>query len=95
LISVDPGFGFGKTLQHNLDLLTQLKRLEVLKSPILVGLSRKSMIGQITGREVCDRLSGSLAVALIAMQQGAKIIRVHDVKETVDVKKIYLATQSL
>jgi dihydropteroate synthase len=93
LISVDPGFGFGKTLQHNIDLLRELSGLNVLNSPVLVGLSRKSMIGQITESDVCDRLSGSLAAALIAMQQGAKIIRVHDVKQTVDVKKIYLATK--
>jgi len=93
LISVDPGFGFGKSLQHNIELITQLKCFEALNSPVLVGLSRKSMIGQITGRDVCDRLSGSLAVALIAMQQGAKIIRVHDVKETVDVKNVFLATK--
>jgi len=93
-IAIDPGFGFGKTLQHNLDLLTQLSSFQNLKCPILVGLSRKSMIGQITGREVCDRLAGSLGLALIAMQQGAKIIRVHDVKQTVDIKKIFLATQN-
>jgi dihydropteroate synthase len=92
LISVDPGFGFGKALQHNIELLTQLRSFEALNLPVLVGLSRKSMIGQITGRDVCDRLSGSLAVALIAMQQGAKIIRVHDVKQTVDVRQVYLAT---
>ncbi len=92
LISIDPGFGFGKNLQHNLMLLQSLKSLECLKVPVLVGLSRKSMIGQITGRDICDRLAGSLALALIAMQQGAKIIRVHDVKQTVDIKKIFLAT---
>lgn len=93
LISIDPGFGFGKSLQHNLDLLKNLNKFKSLGLPVLAGLSRKSMIGQITGQPVDERLSGSLAVALIAMQQGAKIIRVHDVRETVDIKKIYLATK--
>lgn len=93
LISVDPGFGFGKTLQHNLDLLTQLNEFHSLDVPLLIGLSRKSMIGQVTGRDVDQRLAGSLAGALIAMQQGAKIIRVHDVQQTVDVKSMYLATR--
>lgn len=93
LISIDPGFGFGKNLQHNITLFKGLKSLESLKKPILVGLSRKSMIGQITGRDICDRLAGSLALALLAMQQGVKIVRVHDVKQSVDVKKIFLATK--
>lgn len=89
LISIDPGFGFGKTLSHNLELLNNLDAFHKLNKPILAGLSRKRMIGDITGRGVNERLAGSLAMALIAMQQGAKIIRVHDVKETVDVKNIY------
>ncbi|TQV89100.1 dihydropteroate synthase [Aliikangiella coralliicola] len=94
LIAIDPGFGFGKTLPHNLELLTQLSCFNDLNVPILAGLSRKSMLGQITGRDVNDRLAASLAVALIAMQQGAKIIRVHDVKQTSDVKKIFIATNT-
>ena len=72
LISVDPGFGFGKRLSHNLALLKKLSKFDVLKAPLLVGLSRKSMLGEITGQPVKERLSASLAVALIAMQQGAK-----------------------
>ncbi|MET1256341.1 dihydropteroate synthase [Aliikangiella maris] len=95
LLSVDPGFGFGKTLQHNLQLLQHLNQFKQLGLPVLAGLSRKSMLGQITGREVDDRLAGSLAVALIAMQNGAAILRVHDVKQTLDVKKIFLALQSV
>jgi dihydropteroate synthase len=90
-ISIDPGFGFGKTLEHNLTLLNQLSSFSELNLPVLAGISRKSMLGEITGRAVNQRLAASLSVALMAMQQGAKIIRVHDVKETLDVKKIYMA----
>jgi dihydropteroate synthase len=80
---VDPGFGFGKTLEHNLELLARLKELEELGLPLLVGLSRKSMIGRLTGRERPDeRLAGSLAAALLAVEQGADIVRVHDVAAT-------------
>lgn len=92
-IIIDPGFGFGKTLAHNLALLKQLDAFTDLGVGVLAGLSRKSMLGQITGRELDERLAASLAVALIAMQQGAQIIRVHDVKQTLDVKKIFLATR--
>jgi len=92
-LSVDPGFGFGKTRQHNIELLDNLNYFKQLELPLLVGLSRKSLIGEITGRPVDERLAGSLAVALIAMQQGASIVRVHDVKETVDVKKVFTAMQ--
>lgn len=93
LICIDPGFGFGKTLQHNLQLLTGLGEFNSLDVPLLAGLSRKSMLAQITDRDVDERLAASLAVALIALQKGAKIIRVHDVKETADIKKVFLATQ--
>jgi len=93
MISIDPGFGFGKTLDHNLLLLTQLERFGDLNQPILIGISRKSMLGQITGREVHDRMPASIAAALIAMQKGARIIRVHDVAETIDAKKVFVATQ--
>jgi len=82
-IVVDPGFGFGKTLEHNLQLLKRLSRFKDLALPVLVGISRKSMIGQITGCELDERLSGSLAAATLATWLGASIIRVHDVKETV------------
>ncbi len=87
-LSIDPGFGFGKTLAHNLQLLRELDRVVALGYPVLVGLSRKSMLGAITGRDVDERLAGSLALALLAAQQGAAIIRVHDVAPTVDVLKI-------
>lgn len=81
---VDPGFGFGKTLAHNLTLLARLPELGSLGVPILVGLSRKSMIGQVTGREMADRLAGSVAAALISVQRGAQVVRVHDVAATRD-----------
>ena len=87
-IVIDPGFGFGKTLAHNLDLLRHLDNLCQLGVPVLAGLSRKSMLGAITGRDVGHRLSASVAAALIAVQRGAAIVRVHDVRETVDALKI-------
>jgi len=79
---VDPGFGFGKLLEHNIALLRQLDRFTTLGVPVLAGLSRKSMLGQITGLEVNERLIPSVAAAVIAAMKGAKIIRVHDVKAT-------------
>jgi dihydropteroate synthase len=88
-IVVDPGFGFGKTAEHNLTLLKKLGQLSDF--PILVGLSRKSILGKITGRAVDERLAGSLAVALLALQGGATILRVHDVKETRDVIAVWEA----
>ncbi len=87
-IVVDPGFGFGKTLAHNLDLLRGLDAFSALGVPLLAGLSRKSMLGAITGREVGDRVAASVASALLAVQRGASIVRVHDVRETVDALKI-------
>jgi len=89
---VDPGFGFGKTLAHNLALLKRLAELSDL--PILVGLSRKSSLGKLTGRPVDERLAGSLAMALLALQAGATILRVHDVKETRDVIAVWEATKA-
>jgi dihydropteroate synthase len=88
---LDPGFGFGKTLAQNFHLLANLSVFEKLGCPILAGLSRKSMIGNLLNRDVEQRLAGSLSTAIIAAQQGAKIIRVHDVKETVDALKILKA----
>jgi dihydropteroate synthase len=85
---VDPGFGFGKTLSQNVALLASLGRLGSLALPIMVGLSRKSMLGQLTGREVGDRLPGSLAAAVLAAQRGAAILRVHDVAATRDVLSV-------
>ncbi len=91
-LCVDPGFGFGKTLAHNLELLKNSAVIQnTLDLPLLAGLSRKSMIGAITGKPVEERLAGSLAAALAAAAQGAKIIRVHDVAETVDALKVWQA----
>ena len=87
---LDPGFGFGKTLAHNLRLLAELDRLAG-DLPLLVGMSRKSMIGKVTGREVEERLPGSLAVAVMAVERGASIIRAHDVRETVDAVRMTTA----
>jgi dihydropteroate synthase len=87
-ILIDPGFGFGKLPQHNLELLRKLDRLCAGEYPVLVGLSRKSMLSVMTGREVDHRLAGSLALAMLAIQAGAAIIRVHDVAETRDVIKV-------
>lgn len=87
-IVIDPGFGFGKSLEHNLALLAQLQKFVELGVPVLAGLSRKSMIGSLTGRDIHERVYGSVAAALIAAQNGAKIIRVHDVAATVDALKI-------
>ncbi len=95
LISLDPGFGFGKTLQHNLELLDRMDYLVSQGYPVLAGLSRKSMLGLITDKPVEQRLSASLAVALVAMQKGARFIRVHDVAETFDVRQVYCALAEL
>ena len=88
---IDPGFGFGKTAMHNFDMLRGLAQFQQLGVPVLVGLSRKSMLGKITGREVEHRQAASVAAALIAVQRGANIVRVHDVRETVDVIKVWQA----
>lgn len=87
-IAIDPGFGFGKTLGHNLALLRELEKFRELGVPLLAGLSRKSMLGALTGRDVGERAAASVAAALIAVQRGAAIVRVHDVRETVDALKI-------
>lgn len=92
-ILIDPGFGFGKTLDHNLQLLRGLHAFAGLEQPVLVGLSRKSMIDKILRRPVDQRLPGSLALALIAAQAGARILRVHDVAATQDVLQIWAAFQ--
>ena len=90
-IVVDPGFGFGKTLEHNLKLLAGLGRLAPAGLPLLAGLSRKSLLGQLTGREPGDRLAGSVALAALAAGRGAAILRAHDVAATVDAVKIAAA----
>ncbi|MFG6668684.1 dihydropteroate synthase [Halomonas sp. HNIBRBA4712] len=81
---LDPGFGFGKSVEHNLRLLNRMRSLEALGLPLLVGMSRKSMIGKVLGRPVEERLAGGLALSAIAVERGAKILRVHDVGATVD-----------
>jgi dihydropteroate synthase len=93
-ICIDPGFGFGKTVEHNYALLRNIGRMQQeLGLPVLAGLSRKSMIGAVTGRPVEQRLAGSLAGALAAVAHGARIVRVHDVAETVDALKVWQAAQ--
>lgn len=90
-IAIDPGFGFGKALQHNLALLNGLSEFTDLGVPVLAGLSRKAMLGTILGKPADQRLHGSLALAVIAVLKGARIIRAHDVAETVDAVKVAAA----
>ena len=90
-IAVDPGIGFGKTVEHNRQLLAKLKEFAPLGCPLVLGASRKSFIGQLLSRPAPDRLAGSLAVAAWAVMQGAQIVRVHDVAETVDVVRMIAA----
>ena len=92
-IVADPGFGFGKTAQHNLTLLKHLSEFAKLEVPILAGLSRKSTLGKLTARPVEERLAGSLAMALLALARGARILRVHDVRETRDVIAVWEALE--
>ena len=92
---IDPGFGFGKSLEHNVALLKNLQHFADMNYPVLVGISRKSMIGQLTGKNVNERLAGSLAAAMLAAQSGANIIRVHDVAETRDVLNILQAVTDI
>lgn len=93
-IVLDPGFGFAKTLLHNLSLFKHMEALHALGRPLLVGVSRKSMVGQTLNRPVAERLYGSLALAALAMTKGARILRVHDVAETVDVVRMIAAVDS-
>lgn len=90
-VLLDPGFGFGKTLEHNLHLLAHLDRLQVLGTPVLVGLSRKRMLGAITGKAEKARMAAGLAAAVVAINHGARIIRTHDVAETMDAVRLYRA----
>lgn len=92
-IVLDPGFGFGKTREHNITLIRELKSFAELGQPLLVGLSRKSVLGQVTGNDVDARLYASIAASVIAAQKGAKILRVHDVKATVEALKVVAAIQ--
>jgi len=83
-IAVDPGFGFGKSIEHNFTLLSELSALQRLQRPVVVGLSRKSMLGKLSGRPVDERLAASVAAAVLAAERGARIVRVHDVAATCD-----------
>ncbi|MGH2843210.1 MAG: dihydropteroate synthase, partial [Solirubrobacteraceae bacterium] len=84
LVALDPGIGFGKTVEHNLELIQRLGELAALGPPVLIGTSRKSFIGRLTGRPTGERLAGTLATNVIAYERGARIFRVHDVAATVD-----------
>lgn len=88
---IDPGFGFGKSVSHNYTLLANLSEFAELGIPVLAGLSRKSMLGAVTGQEVSQRLPASVAAALLAVQRGASILRVHDVRATVDALQVWYA----
>ncbi|WP_251375106.1 dihydropteroate synthase [Polynucleobacter sp. MWH-UH35A] len=92
-IAIDPGFGFGKSLEHNLNMLTNFAEFSSLGLPVLAGISRKSMIGKITGKDTNERVAASIAGAIMAADRGANIIRVHDVAETVDALKLWEAIQ--
>jgi dihydropteroate synthase len=94
-LAVDPGFGFGKNLEHNLQLLRNLTQIAALGAPLLVGLSRKSMLGTLTGRPAAERLAGSVALAVLAALGGARIVRAHDVAATVDALKVVAAVQAV
>ena len=93
-IAIDPGFGFGKSLEHNLAMLANFEHFSQLTYPALAGISRKSMIGKVTGKDTNDRVAPSVAAAIMAADRGAKIIRVHDVPETIDALKLWEAVQS-
>ena len=92
-IAIDPGFGFGKTLAHNLELLRSLGAFAATGFPVVAGLSRKSSLGAITGRGVDERMPASVAAALAAVARGAAIVRVHDVRETVDALRVWHAVE--
>ena len=93
-IAIDPGFGFGKSLEHNLNLLKNFAAFSKLGYPVLAGLSRKSMLGKITGKNTNERVASSVAAAIMAADRGARIVRVHDVPETVDALKLWGAIQT-
>ena len=93
-IVIDPGFGFGKTFEHNLALLRELRQFAALGAPVVAGLSRKAMLGTITGRDVGERVFASIAAALIAVENGARILRAHDVAATRDALAVWNAVNS-
>jgi dihydropteroate synthase len=92
-IAIDPGFGFGKSLDHNINMLSHFESFTTLGYPLLAGISRKSMLGKITGKETHERMAPSVAAAIMAADRGAQIVRVHDVAETVDALKLWEALQ--
>ena len=92
-VLLDPGFGFGKTLEHNLSLLRDLERLRVADLPLLVGLSRKRMLGTLTGRDVAEREVASAVAAALAVERGANVVRVHDVDATRDALRVVQALE--
>jgi dihydropteroate synthase len=89
---LDPGIGFGKTLEHNLELIARLDEIVAIGRPVVFGASRKSFLGKLTGRQVDERLAGTIAVNMIAYEHGARVFRVHDVDATVDALKLATAT---
>jgi dihydropteroate synthase len=93
-IAIDPGFGFGKSLEHNLAMLANFEKFSETGYPVLAGISRKSMIGKITGKDANDRVAPSIAAAIMAADRSAKIVRVHDVPETVDALKLWEAVNT-
>lgn len=94
-ITIDPGFGFGKTLEHNLAMFRALDRFVAMGCPVLIGVSRKTMLGAITGRPVAERTSASVAAALMAVERGARIVRVHDVAATRDALSVWEAIENV
>jgi dihydropteroate synthase len=93
-IALDPGFGFGKSLEHNIEMLAKFDAFSEVGYPVLAGISRKSMLGKITGKEADQRLAPSIAAAIMAADRGARIIRVHDVLETIDALKLWESVNS-
>ena len=93
-IAIDPGFGFGKSLEHNVNMLANFGDFSSLGLPVLAGISRKSMLGKLTGKDTNDRLAASIAAAIMAADRGAKIVRVHDVAQTVDALKLWEAVNT-
>jgi dihydropteroate synthase len=91
-IQLDPGIGFGKTLEHNLELLRRLDELTELGRPLVIGTSRKSFLGKLTGRDVTERVPGTIATCVLALERGATVFRVHDVAEVADALKVAAAT---
>lgn len=94
-IAIDPGFGFGKSHQHNMALMAELPRFTEMGLPLLIGVSRKGMIGELTHKPLQSRLAGSLAMAQVALDKGANILRVHDVAETCDMIRVWVAINRL